>query len=263
MSLTERFVSKLLCVALAPGQLTAVVRRGGRIVNDSAVTIALGEPNWQGVLGAFQALLKQHAAPMPVAISLSARWCHFAVLPWSDALLDAGSAQQFIALQFGATFGDAARNWEVQCDDAPYGQPRLACAIERDLAQGLQHIANECGYHCVGIEPQLAAAGRAIAADKPQAFAVVEPGRIVLAALENGRISAVQAQPCRDGWHAELSQAWQRWTLRSPELGGIAAVALVNLGAAATGAGLPRNFHSAALASPLPPAFMSACITGA
>ncbi|MES2128102.1 MAG: hypothetical protein V4463_12580 [Pseudomonadota bacterium] len=263
MSLTERFVNKLLCVALAPGQLTAVVRRGGRIDSDSAITIALGEPNWQGALGAFQALLKQLATPMPVTISLSARWCHFAVLPWSDALLDAVSAQQFIAQQFGATFGDAARSWDVQCDDAPYGQPRLACAIERDLAQGLQHIANECGYHCIGIEPQLAAAGRAIAANKPQAFAVVEPGRLVLAAMEKGRISAVQAQPCREGWHTELSQAWQRWTLRAPELSGIDAVALVNLGASNSGAGLPRHFHSAALATPLPPAFMSACITGA
>lgn len=267
MSLTDRFAGKTLCVALAPDRLCVAVRRGSRIMADSAFCIAFEHPEgrWQGALAALQGYLPQAGAALkglPISVGLSSRWCHLLVLPWSDALLGE-SAAGFMQAQFAGVFGDAARNWAITCDDAPYGHPRLACAIERDFLEGLQGIALEHGHACVAVEPLLSIGLRAIAASKPQAYALVEPGRLVLAAIAAGRITAVQAQPCRGAGQDELAQAWQRWTLRAPELGDIAEVALVSLDASsAPHLALPARFRPAALPAPLPAAYAAVCLMG-
>jgi hypothetical protein len=78
---------------------------------------------------------------------------------------------------------------------------------------------------------------RALAGTTPQALAVIEAQRITLAALTGGRITALQTQalPANGAWRAELPLAWQRWTLRAPELAGVDHVAVVDL----SGAPLP------------------------
>ncbi|MES2151613.1 MAG: hypothetical protein V4508_17685 [Pseudomonadota bacterium] len=264
MSLTELFHRQTLCVALAPDQLTSLIRHGKRVLPGSATRIALeaADGHWQGALAALRSHLGAAPVAMPVSVGLAARWCQFAVLPWSDALLDADSAERFLAAQFGAIFGEAARGWTITCDDAPYGQPRLACAIERELLDTLDSIISERGAHCVSVEPMLSIAWRAIAASKPQAFALVEPGRLVLAAVERGRIVALQAQPLRGAWQAELAQAWQRWILRAPELADITQVALVSIDAQVQAAQAPAGFHAASLAPAPGPAFAAAAMVG-
>ena len=267
MSLTDLFGGRTLCVALAPGQLTALVRSGSRVVAGSATRIVFDpqEGHWQGALDALAAYLgPQGTAPagLPLSLGLSTRWCQLAVLPWSDALLDEAGAQRFMEAQFAGIFGEVARAWTVRCDDAPYGQPRVACALDRALVDGLHALAAEHGRRCVALESLLPIAWRAIAATGPRAFALVEPGRLVLAATMGGRIVAVQAQALRGAWHAELPQAWRRWTLRAPELGEIAQVALVNLDADAAPAPVPAGFFAAPSASTLTPPFAAVAMVG-
>ncbi len=268
MSLIDRYNRRVLCVALAPEQLTAVLRSGGRIVAGSEVCIALTPTHghWQSALDALQAWLQQDAQGLrgvPIAVSLASRWCQMTMLPWSDALLDPVGAQHFTQAQFGAIFGELARSWVITTDDAPYGQPRLACAIERALLTALQDCAAANGHTCVSVEALLPIAARALAGAKPAAIAVIEPGRMLFAALTKGRIVALQTQPCSTAWAEELAPAWQRWSLRAPELAGIASVAVANLLGKSAGAELPARFQ----ATPLPnhglaPAYATACMTG-
>lgn len=257
MSLTDIFSSRTVCVSLAPDLLTAVVRSGKRIVAHSEMRIPLDHPDghWQGALSAFASYLRQAGVALkgvPVSVGLTTRWCQLAMLPWSDALLDKRSAERFLQAQFMAIYGDVARSWAIACDDAPYGQPRLACAVERAFVDGIQQVARELGHPCAAVESVLSIAWRAIASSRPSAFAMVEPGRMVLAATAGGRIVAVQAQALRGPWESELPQAWQRWTLRAPELGEIAQVAVVNLDEPANQYALPDYFEHAML--PIPPA---------
>lgn len=172
-------------------------------------------------------------AKAPLEISLAGRWCQMTLAPWSDALLAEPGAARFLQNQLAAVYGDAARGWSLCADDAPYGQPRLVCGIDAALLQGLRQVAEEQGRRCRVVEPLLGAVWRALAPAKPQAFAVVEAGRMTLAALARGGIAAIQTQPCGAGWHAELAQAWQRWTLRAPELAGIAEILVVDMSGAA------------------------------
>jgi hypothetical protein len=268
VSLTDLFSNKTLCVALAPERITLAVRAGKRLLPDTAVTLPIDHPegHWQGALAALRTWLEheaQQVAGLPLAISISNRWCQLAMLPWSDALLEDDSARRFALAQLAAVYGDAAHGWSIVCDDAPYGQMRLACAIERDFLDGLQALAKECGHRCVSVESALAVAVRAVAGSAPRALALQERGRIVLAQLDKGRIVGVQAQPCRSDWQADLAQAWQRWSLRAPELAGIDSVALLRSDETPASGTLSDLFNAVRLPSfTLAPAFAAVCMMG-
>ncbi|SFL44801.1 hypothetical protein [Rugamonas rubra] len=243
----EHLAPATLCLHLGPQQLLALPRRGRRPDPAGAQRLAYARPDghWQNALDALREYLLGLAqsasadkpagatARAPLEISLAGRWCQMTLAPWSEALLAEPGAARFLQNQLAAVYGDAARGWSLCADDAPYGQPRLVCGIDAALLQGLRQLAEEQGRRCRVVEPLLGAVWRALAPAKPQAFAVVEAGRMTLAALARGGIAAIQTQPCGAGWHAELAQAWQRWTLRAPELAGIAEILVVDMSGAA------------------------------
>ncbi|WP_373886737.1 hypothetical protein [Duganella sp. BJB1802] len=256
MSLIERFARlvptgpltpRRLRVLLSPQQVLCVVRQGGRLVEGSARQIAVDGAggHWQAAIDALRTLLQQPdiaMAKLPLEISLSGRWSQLVLAPWSDALLSEPSASRFLQTQMAALYGDNARGWSVVGDDAPYGHTRLVCGVDSTLLQALKDVAAECGHACRVIEPLLATALRALEASQPKrprkgaadavgALALIEPGRITMAALRDGRIVAIQSQPASEAWRLELPQAWQRWTLRAPELAAIERIAVTDLSA--------------------------------
>nr|WP_229224631.1 hypothetical protein [Duganella violaceicalia] len=224
-----------------------VVRHGSRLVAGSARHIAVDGAGgrWPAAVDALRALLQQPdiaAARLPLEISLSGRWSQLALAPWSDALLSEPSASRFLQTQLAALYGDNARGWSVVGDDAPYGHTRLVCGVDSTLLQALKDVAAECGHACRVIEPLLGTALRAQQASQPGllgkgtaaatgALALIEPGRITMAALRDHRIVAIQSQPASEAWRLELPQAWQRWTLRAPELASIEQVVVTDLSA--------------------------------
>lgn len=247
MSLIERLARPLalaprsLNILLAPQQLSCVVHQGRRPVDAGARQITVVNPggHWQASLDALRALLLECPAGwagLPLEISLSGRWSHTAVAPWSDALLSEPAAAHFLQSQLTAVYGDAARGWHIVGDDAPYGQARTVCGIDAPLPRAIRELAGECGHSCRVIEPLLCTALRSLNADELRApaaaLALIEPGRITMAALDRGRVTAIQSQPASGAWRLELPQAWQRWTLRVPELTTIEHVAVVDLSAA-------------------------------
>ncbi|MFZ4875097.1 hypothetical protein ACL9RI_08430 [Janthinobacterium sp. Mn2066] len=240
------------CLHLAPQELRGVVRRAGRPLADSAFQLPIANPgtSWEVALAALRHWLEQDKGStkkLPLAVSLASRWCAMQVVPWSSALLVQASAQRFLQSQFSAVYGDNARAWRMTADDAPYGQPRLACGIDAALLQGLQDATTAHGHRCISIEPIVGPAWRNIAAGKPAAFALVEAGRLLLAISSKGRITAIHSQPCAAAWGDELERAWQRWSLRAPQLDEIEQVALIDLSGAPQD-GIPARFQPIAVA---------------
>ncbi len=250
MSLIERLfplAQRRLRVLLAPHRLLCVVRHGKRLVEGSAqqIVVAGAGGHWQAGIDALRALLQQPevaAARLPLEISLSGRWSQLVLAPWSDALLSEPSASRFLQTQLAALYGDNARGWSVVGDDAPYGHTRLVCGVDSTLLQALKDVAAECGQACSVIEPLLGTSLRSLEASQPKrlrkgaaavtgALALIEPGRITMAALRDNRVVAIQSQPASEAWRLELPQAWQRWTLRAPELAGIEQVVVTDLSA--------------------------------
>ncbi|MES2318416.1 MAG: hypothetical protein V4631_13085 [Pseudomonadota bacterium] len=158
MSHSEMPGRRTVCVALAPEMLSAEVRSGERIVGCSEIRIAESpcRGGYDGALVAFRAYLgRAHTTlrGVPLSVAISARWCHFSLLPWNDALMYDDSAQRYLQAHFAALHGQAALGWVTSCADAQYGQARLAWAIEREFMEGLQGIAQHYGHACVAVEP--------------------------------------------------------------------------------------------------------------
>jgi hypothetical protein len=255
VSLIDRLTGKTLCVSLTPQALSCVVRKGNRFTAEGAYrqSVSHSDGTWQPVLSLFQEYLQCTDRPrrhLPISFVLSNCWSRMMMIPWSDALLKETNASAFLQSQYVALYGDEARDWVITADDAPYGQPRLACAIERSLIEAIQRLAQEHRFSCQSVEPILSAAWRATAgsaAHQAKAFAVVEAGWISMAATSRGRINGIQSQPCRHNWPDELPRIWQRWILRSPELADIAQVALLNLTDETIKDELPNPFVSVSL----------------
>jgi hypothetical protein len=228
---------RTLSVHLAPHQLRCAVRQGRRMAGVGAHHLAIANPggHWQASVDALRALLRQQEAEwarLPLEISLSCRWSQTLLAPWSDALLSEPAATRFLQSQMSALYGDAARGWSIAGDDAPYGQARAVSGVDGALLQALKDAAAECGHPCRVIEPALGAVLRLLAQRgdaAPAALALVEAGRITMAALNAGRVTAIQSQPAGAAWMLELPQAWQRWTMRAPELAGIEQVVVIDL----------------------------------
>ncbi|PLY48482.1 hypothetical protein CSZ94_00610 [Janthinobacterium sp. ROICE36] len=234
-----------MCLHLAPHGLHGVLRRAGRPLPDSAFHLPIPNPDasWEVALAALRGWLEQDGGKkLPLAVSLASRWCAMLVVPWSGALLDRSSAQRFLHSQFAAVYGDGARAWRLAADDAPYGKPRLACGIDGDLLQGVQEVAAAHGRRCLSIEPIVGPAWRSIAGGKPNAFALVEMGRLLLATTSGGRITALHSQSCGAAWGDELDSAWRRWNLRAPQLDAIEHVALLDLSGVPQ-ANVPERFQ--------------------
>jgi hypothetical protein len=237
-------IEHTLCLHLAPHGLHGVLRRAGRPLPDSAFHLPIPNPDagWEVALAALRGWLEQNnEKKLPLAVSLASRWCAMLMVPWSGALLDRTGAQRFLHSQFSAVYGDSARAWRLAADDAPYGKPRLACGIDAALLQGVQDAAAAHGRRCLSIEPIVGPAWRSIAGGKPNAFALVEEGRLLLATSSSGRITALHSQSCAAAWGDELDRAWRRWSLRAPQLDAIEQVALIDLSGVPQDA-LPARF---------------------
>lgn len=257
MSLINRFAANTLCIGLTPAQLLCIVREGAAFAAPTAHRHAVGndENDWRPVLNALQIYLQQADRPgrgLPVSVALPSRWCRLAMAPWSDAMLTEEGIARFLQSQYTALHGDGARDWVFATDDAGYGQPRLACGIERELLQDLQQLVVGHQHRCEAVEPIVSIAWRAVAASAGAgigAFAVVEADWLTLCHVANGRIATIQSQPCSQMWPVELVRAWQRWALRLPELAGIAHVAVVNLSGDEAKPDLPDLFKTVVLPS--------------
>ena len=273
-----------LRVYLAPQQVASVMLQGGRELPGSAQCTELDNPggHWQAAVDALRPLILQSrvaAAPAEITleISLAGRWCQMVLAPWSDTLLSPPDAARFLQTQLAALYGDQARSWQIIADDAPYGRPRTVCGTDALLIDAIRTLAADQGCRIQIIEPSLATALRALprqpktrsarrqtthtagAAHAPaaaaagripiHALALVEAGRMTMAVVHSGRINAIQSQPCGLTWQLELPQAWQRWTLRAPELAAIESVAVIDL--------CPPRLAALALVPPsLPPRFL-------
>jgi hypothetical protein len=236
--LLNRFSGRGLRIYLAPQRVIVTALDGSKVADTIALPVVNADGRWHAPLAALKSRLQADgseagavqaslAARVPVSFSLAGRWCHSLIAPWSDALLAEPGATRFLRLQLAAVYGDAAQGWTVTADDAPYGQPRLACGIDNELLLALQALCAELHYPCAAIEPVLATVCRQMPGAAP--FAIAEQGRLTLAAPARGRIAAIHTQPCGAAWPLELECAWQRWSLRQPELDAEAGIGVVDL----------------------------------
>lgn len=181
-----------ILVGLAPERLSALSLGGlvrPRLLDRHAVSLSgqdAGE--WDAGIQALEALLAEPAwRGREIAVVLSGHYVRHAVFPAGRGLA-ADERQALAATVFRDTFGELARDWELRVGAADDAAQTLACGVPRALLVALRGVCGGRGQlHAV--RPVLMPVFnrvRAAVGSSAGCLALVEPGRLTLAFVENG-----------------------------------------------------------------------------
>lgn len=210
----------------------------GRIVADSRASYVLdAEAGLGGILAAV-------AAVWPVAgedgaiggeallVAISDRWLRWLALPWNDGFLTPDALDRQCRMQFAAAWGVEALECRYAVDDAPYGQPRLAAALEQPLLAGLEVMARERHSRVVAVRSLSIAACQWARRRGGRTDGVVElheAGNASLILLRHGRPVSVFSQGADLDDRLASSALLRRLALRDPAWSGGEVVATLDL----------------------------------
>lgn len=195
---------------LARGLKSGVVARHTLPCDESAPD----EAPWAKVLDSLEAGLRALVEkPMDAMVVLSNHFVRYALVPWSDQVINNDDEQAFIRHSFLQTYGDDARHWALRISPGGYGETRVASAIDQGLLDGLERIARERGLRLVSLQPYLMTEfnrWRKQMQSSAVWFAVAEPGRLCLSLLRQGRWCKLQTVKAGDGWPDTLRKLLER-----------------------------------------------------
>ena len=95
------------------------------------------------IAGIFQKEMPEvtEAGKRDVGFVVSNNYCRYISLPWSDVMLAKQTRLAYLRSAFAEIYGNAAYDWEMTVQAAPYGQSRIACAMDSAV---LQTLRQEC-----------------------------------------------------------------------------------------------------------------------
>lgn len=144
----SRWRSERLELYLAPERV-CVARSGFGRQRD--VTMLPVEPSgtrgWQGTIAVFREWLGARGSHKgAAAVVVSNRWVRYAVVPWSDHILGADEETALASACLDGLYGASDSAWDIKVASAPYGAPRLACAVDAALLSELRMV---CARHAL------------------------------------------------------------------------------------------------------------------
>lgn len=148
--------------------------------------------------------------PDRVGVVISNGFCRYLSIPWSDVLVASDGGIAYLQRAFAEDYGEVARTWEIVCQDAGYGQPRVACAVEKSLLQDIRSACVQKKLNLAFCKPYfdvaLSCFRSQITAERG-AFAVVEEDVLTIGSWAAGAIVEVDVEPCESDWPDVLA-AW-------------------------------------------------------
>lgn len=200
MSLLSR---EQVTIGFSPAQLSALCRRGRRQPPEERLVplAGNGEALWENALEALEILLDDKAwGGREVTLILSNHYVRYAVIPKSRILAPA-RLNDLARIVFREIFGDLARDWALRV--SPARQTRtLASGVPQTLLTAISAI---CEERCTlrSIQPGLMPVFNRVRANLDRhsgTLALLEPGRITLAAIEQGQWLSIDSR-AGDGDH--------------------------------------------------------------
>lgn len=210
-----------LVIGLAPERLSAL-RVDGRLrprIGDryaSALQAANGG-QWDASIAALEILLDEPSwAARDLTLVLSSHYVHYALIPQGKGLA-AAERDDLARLIFRNIFGELSSEWEIRV--SPSGGPQtVASAVPQAFLKALHDICDGRG-RLRSIQPGLMAVfnrARPEIGSHSGTLALVEPGRVTLAAIENGQWQSVVSRAGRSGTLVQLLEDESELYGRSP-----------------------------------------------
>jgi hypothetical protein len=188
-------------------------RRGWRAAPDKTileVETSGNAVNWQPAVAALPAAMIAGAA---VTVVLSNHFVRYALLPWNPSLTRDDEWHALARHRLALVHGPAAEEWVIRCTETAPRGPRLACGVDRALIAALEEKVAASGASLVSVQPYLMAAFNHIrlAIGNGPGWAVIqEPGRLVLALIQDGVWAALRTRKADGHWRAALPDILER-----------------------------------------------------
>lgn len=153
----------VIAVHLSPGR-SAMVREGRGLrpapaVHDAWVAGDAQAADWNPVLDALEARLEDVASRgAAVSVVIGDAWVRYVAVPASAQLLRNAERLAHARHLFTETLGESAADWDVALATNWPGAPTIACAMPRELVEGLRAGLARHGCRLVSLLPQLVAA---------------------------------------------------------------------------------------------------------
>lgn len=206
--------SDVISVAVFPERLL-ISRVGGGwrrpVVQREVIAVApgpAGVPVWQAALEALAAKVADGAlSRAQVSVVLSSHFVHYAHVPWHELLNSEAEQLAYARQRFVQVHGEAARAWVLRISRAAPKQSRIACAIQPSLLAALDDALAPLGQRYVSLQPHLMTSfnhWRQRLGSQPCWLAVVEPGLLCLALLQDGQWQSVRSMKLGSNWPEQL-----------------------------------------------------------
>lgn len=179
--------------------------------------VGLGQRRWfgsqgfvaersQAVATALQALRnllgEQPRRRNELRVLLSADYCRFCLLPWSDAISTPAELQGYARACFEAHYGQSLEGWRICLSPEASGRARVAAAVPEALLQGLEQVSVESRLRLRAVQPYLMGAYNRFAARFGQGdflFVLAEPQRSLVLLARQGGWQQLRTQSGSDG----------------------------------------------------------------
>jgi hypothetical protein len=188
--------------ALRPDRVDLLrVRRGFKPQADlgrSAPVAQDGEETpWIAALAAARRLLEGDGIGRgDLTVVISNHFVRYLIIPWDDQIGSIEEYESYARIAFENVFGEVSRGWSLRTSVERPGAPRLAAAIDGELARGLKQLGGD-RLRLVSVQPYLMAAYNRLGAGFRRGdffFLLVEPGRASVVSAVGGTWRAARNQ---------------------------------------------------------------------
>ncbi len=191
-----------IVVGLEPGRLTAIRSRWGwkpQIVARHDQRLEDDQKSWKPIVAALTHLLslpEWHKGRVEVV--LSNHFVHYAVVP-TTATLNREAQHNLAQLVFKQKFGDLSQGWDIRISANDKGNRHMASAIPKDFLDALRVAL---GKRLHSLRPALMCAinqSLKVLGSEAGHLALLEPGRITLASLDEGQWQVILSRAVMSG----------------------------------------------------------------
>jgi hypothetical protein len=169
---------------------------------------------WSGALRVLEAALPEFSGRKSYAtVVLSNQFIRYALIPWSDALIDAKEEMAYARHSFSEMYGQDSGTWELRVSPGRGCTAQMASAVDARLLGSLRESLGRFAVNLKSIQPHLMLACNACHASlrgRSAWLAVLEHGNLCLALLQKGRWSWVRSMRIGSHWHEELPRLLER-----------------------------------------------------
>lgn len=227
----SRWLSDDLQISLGPGHVGVVLVRRSltlsginrRVLEKQKIVNGLDTPaqGWNWPLQEMNKILPRYADDHPrVSIVLSNHLVHYALVPWSDLISSEEEQLAHAEHCFHMTYGAISSNWALRLSRSAIGAAQLASAVDEELLRNCRDMVRQHGLRLVSVQPYLMSAFNRLNHQIKRSdvwFALVEPGNICIARLQDGKWTRLRTARLGGRWE-EFSRFMVRETFMGDDM---------------------------------------------